>query len=108
MLFKSKIFGVLFATIFSCAVLLPIATQAFHAIDNHKHEVCHDFSTHFHKQQLDCSICDFHFSIFHFTPQTFQELIVFVSFYKVQDIVLFEESSTFLSHYYLRGPPRIS
>lgn len=108
MFLKSRISTFFIAAIFSLALLLPIVTQTIHALDGHKHEVCNDFSAHLHKKQLDCSICDFHFSIFDFKIQSSPEFISFSTFHKLESIALLPEASTLVLHYYLRGPPLLS
>ncbi len=108
MILKSRISGFIIAAIFSLALLLPIITQTIHALDGHKHEVCNDYSTHLHKKQLDCSICDFHFSIFDFKIQPSSEFISFSTFHTLDSITLYPDTSTFVSHFYLRGPPLFS
>lgn len=107
-MFRHKPIKIFIAAIFSLALLLPIATQAVHALDGHKHEVCIDFSAHLHKKQLDCSICDFHFSIFDFKVQELPEFSGLNIFQKIDSSTLFPETSTFLSHFFLRGPPLFS
>lgn len=105
---RHKLFKVIVAAIFSLALLLPIATQTFHALQGHQHEVCVDFSSHLHEKQLDCSICDFHHSNFDFKLYNYSELIVFSTFHKVESVVVLINSSTSTTHYYLRGPPHLS
>lgn len=107
-MFKHNPIKIFIAAIFSLALLLPMATQAVHALDGHQHEVCYDLSSHLHKKQLDCSICDFHFTNFDFKLQGFPDFIGFNTFNKVESIALFPETSTFLSHFFLRGPPLFS
>ena len=108
MILKSKIGGFIIATIFSLALLLPIATQTVHALDGHKHDVCNDFSTHLHKKQLDCSICDFHFSIFDFKVPTLPEFIYPDGFCDQETVIVITEPSSVTTHFYLRGPPLLS
>lgn len=108
MISRSKVSGFIIATIFSLALLLPIVTQTVHALDGHKHEVCNDFSTHLHIKQLDCSICDFHFSIFNFKLQAFPEFVAFNTFDKLEITSILPNTSNFLTHFYLRGPPLFS
>lgn len=102
---KSKISGFIIAAIFSLALLLPTITQTVHALDGHQHEVCNDFSTHLHKKQLDCSICDFHFSIFDFKVPTLPEFIYPDGFYEPETVLVSTESSSATTHFFLRGPP---
>jgi len=105
---RHRLLKIFIAAIFSLALLLPIFTQTFHALQGHKHEVCVDFSSHLHEKQLDCSICDFHHSNFDFKLYNYSELIVFSTFHKVESVVVLIDSTSLISHYYLRGPPRLS
>jgi hypothetical protein len=105
---KKDILQILAATIFSVALLLPTAVSFAHSFDGHEHKACTDLSTHLHEKQLDCSICDFHFSIFNFTPQQLPEFVVFHIFESVETEYLLPEFSLNSSHYFLRGPPLFS
>ncbi len=107
-LFKKNIVQFLAATIFSLALLLSTAVKVAHTFEGHEHRACTDLSTHLHEKQLDCSICDFHFSIFNFTPQQVAEFSVFHSFKSVDTFYLLPEFSNKTSHYFLRGPPALS
>jgi hypothetical protein len=105
---KTTLTQVLVAAIFSLALLLPTAVQFAHTFEGHEHKACTDISTHLHEKQLDCSICDFHFSIFTFIPLESPDFTVFHSF---QNIEFFYSTSPFNldpSHYFLRGPPQLS
>jgi len=107
-LLKTKVTQILVATIFSLALLLPTAVQFAHTFEGHEHKACTDISTHLHEKQLNCSICDFHFSIFAFTPQ---EVLDFPLFHRFQHIEIFYFTSTFNldpAPYFLRGPPLFS
>lgn len=108
MIFKKEIFKFVYAAIFSLAVLFPSAIKFAHTFENHKHEVCEDVTTHLHQKQLDCSICDFHFSIYNFTPLQLAEITVLQSFQKTESVYLFPEFKLNSSYYLLRGPPLLS
>ncbi len=105
---KKEIFRIILAAIFSLALLFPTAVKLAHTFENHDHEVCTDFTVHIHKKQLDCSICDFHFSIFSFETQTLPEFAILNSFHKTETIYLLPEFSLNEIHYFLRGPPILS
>lgn len=102
---KPKPFKIFFAAIFSLALLFPIAIQSIHALEGHEHEVCHDFSTHIHTKQLDCSIYDFHFSIFDFKPQQLPEFTVLEGY--IQTDSNYQQAAIIVDapHFFLRGPP---
>lgn len=107
-IFKKEILRILTVTIFSFALLFPTAIKFAHTFEGHEHQACTDFSVHIHKKQLDCSICDFHFSIFNFTPQELPEFAVLNGFHKTETIYLLPKFNQNTSHYFLRGPPLFS
>lgn len=108
MILKKEILNIISAAIFSLALLFPTAIKLAHAIEGHEHEACVDFSVHIHKKQLDCSICDFHFSIFSFETQNLPEFAILNSFHRTETIYLLPEFSLNETHYFLRGPPQFS
>jgi len=105
---KKKILRIVTVAIFSLALLLPTAVKLAHTFEGHEHKACTDFSVHIHKKQLDCSICDFHFSIFDFTPQEQPEFLVYHSFQHIDTVYLIPELDLNLNNYFLRGPPLFS
>ena len=107
-LFTKQIVKVFSAAIFAVALLLPTAVKFAHTFEGHEHKPCTELSTHIHQKQLDCSICDFHFSIFNFTPQEFPEFAVLHSFQKTETVYLLPEFKLNSTHYFLRGPPLFS
>ena len=108
MAFKKEIFKIISVAIFSLALLLPTAVKVAHTFEGHEHKACTDLSTHLHEKQLDCSICDFHFSIFDFTPQQQPEFLVEEFFKKTENLYLLSDFHSNFTHYYLRGPPFFS
>lgn len=102
---KSQITQFLTATIFSIALMLPAAVQFAHSFEGHKHEVCTDVSSHIHEKQLDCSIFDFHFSIFNFNPQELPEVVTIHSFQNTETLYILPKIEGEYAAYYLRGPP---
>ena len=91
----------------SLVLLLPTAVQFFHSFEKHKHLACEEVSTHIHDQNIDCSLCDFHFSTFNFKiGQPFQFIDTEV-FTLVQIAYISSEKNSFNHHFYLRGPPRV-
>lgn len=108
MILKKETFKIIFAAIFSLALLFPTAVKLAHTFENHNHEICTDFSVHIHKKQLDCSICDFHFSIYSFEAQGSPEFAVINSFSKRKTIYLLPEFQINNIPYFLRGPPLFS
>ncbi len=105
---KKEIFKFIFAAIFSLALLFPSFVQLAHTFEDHKHEVCIDFSVHIHKKQLDCSIYDFHFSLFNFEVDPPFKFAATNSFQTTETHYLLPEFTINAVHYFLRGPPLIS
>jgi hypothetical protein len=64
---RNKISAVFLLLLFS----LPIFTQVSHVFSDHDHPICTDVTTHIHKTEKDCSICDFHFVPFSFNALAF-------------------------------------
>lgn len=108
MILTKEILNTFLAAIFSLALLFPTAVKFAHTFENHEHEVCTDFSVHIHKKELDCSICDFHFSIFSFEANNPLEFTVINSFRTSETLYLIPEFTIKNSHYFLRGPPLLS
>ncbi|MBK5212436.1 MAG: hypothetical protein JJE55_02095 [Flavobacteriaceae bacterium] len=105
---KKEILRIVTAAIFSFALLLPTAVKFAHTFEGHEHKACTESSTHIHKKQLDCSICDFHFSIFDFKPQEITEFALLNGFQKTKTVYLLPKFIQNTSHYFLRGPPQFS
>tara|TARA_R100000353_G_scaffold176127_1_gene149638 strand:+ start:135065 stop:135394 length:330 start_codon:yes stop_codon:yes gene_type:complete len=105
---KLNITQALIATVFCLALLLPSAVDFAHIFESHEHKTCTDLSTHLHEKQLDCSICDFHFSVFNFEPIAVTEFAVLNGFKKVETTYYFPKLSSPATHFYLRGPPLLS
>jgi hypothetical protein len=106
--FKKKILQIITVAFFSFALLLPTAVKFAHTLEGHEHLACTDFSVHLHKKQLDCSICDFHYSIFDFKPQEIPDFVVFHSFQHIDTVYLIPGFNLNPKHYFLRGPPLFS
>jgi hypothetical protein len=105
---NQKIVRLLTVSVFSLALLFPAAVKFAHAFDSHEHKACTETSVHIHKKQLDCSICDFHFSLFNFNLQKLPEFAVFHGFQKNETVYFLPELQYYAHHYFLRGPPRLS
>lgn len=103
-----KIVDTFFASIFTLALLFPIAVQFIHSIHSHEHVVCHEASTHLHEKKFDCSIFDFHFSNFTYSPLELRDFQVFKISTHSETLYSFQELHSSLRHYYLRGPPQVS
>lgn len=108
MILKQNILRIIFAATFSLALLFPTAVKLVHSFEGHKHEVCNDLSVHIHKKQLDCSICDFHFSIFSFKALDLPDFALIDSFHSTKAYYLLPEITKNEISYFLRGPPLLS
>ncbi len=105
---KNDIIKGISATIFSLALLFPIFLQFSHTLEGHDHATCADFSTHIHEKQLDCSICDFHFSIFNFSPAPLPEFSGIDGFKNSETHYILPEFDLSAIYHFLRGPPQLS
>ncbi len=103
-----KILNIFFASVFTLALLFPIAIQFIHSIESHEHVVCHESSTHLHEEKFECSIFDFHFSNFTYTPLELGVFQVFKISSHSETLYTFQEINTSLHYFYLRGPPQTS
>lgn len=103
--FQSKTSQLAITAILLLLLLFPIGVQAAHGFKEHQHESCQDFHTHLHEKQLDCFICDFHFSIFDFNPKPLPILFDESDFNKLATLPFFFKSDSSIIHYFLRGPP---
>jgi len=88
-------------------LLLPIVSEAMHALGEHDHPTCEEVTTHLHELESECAICDFHFTAFTFTPlQQIVDTLVKKDTQRISSyasIVKINISFTYL----LRGPPTI-
>ena len=107
-LFQKNIVKNFSIAIFVFALLLPTTVQFAHAFEGHEHKPCIELSTHLHQKQLDCSICDFHYSIFTFTLIEVPEFDILPGFESAPTVYLFQASELNSTHYFLRGPPLFS
>lgn len=48
------------------ALMLPTCVEFSHLFENHEHEVCHEQTTHLHKDAPQCHSCDFYSSSFQY------------------------------------------
>ncbi len=87
-------------------ILLPTIVPFIHLLEEHEQNTCHVKTTHFHKKEVDCSICDFHLNKYYsYTPNL--ELAPLI-----KKELLISELYTFTYYhqqlsYSLRGPPSL-
>ncbi|GHC52080.1 hypothetical protein [Ulvibacter litoralis] len=105
---KDQITHKVASVLLTLALLFPVAIQFIHSLDEHEHTFCTEVSTHLHEKKLDCSLCDFHFSVVTFNTPTLPDFIISESFPKLVTIYEASENNTIHHHYYLRGPPQLS
>lgn len=102
---ETHIYQRIAAIVFLALLLFPIGLKASHVFNNHEHLICHDIESHLHQSQLECSICDFHFSNFNFTPASFFTIFTKTDLDNPVISVKNELSRNASSHFFLRGPP---
>jgi len=94
------------ALVLLLAVLLPSAVKFAHVLEDHKHEVCIDYSnTHLHEIDLDCEFYKFKINPNVYLLNNNFDLSNIPHFFKSKI-----SSYNFLTYYqqkseYLRGPP---
>ena len=96
------------AIVLLLAVLMPSAVKFTHIFENHKHEVCTDYSTkHMHEINLECEFFKFKVNpVFSINFET----VTFLKPYKKQTLITSQYQ--FVSDYQklgfaLRGPPKL-
>lgn len=94
--------------LFGLAILFPTAIQFEHVFEEHHHVVCKEVKTHLHESKTDCSLCDFHFSSFHFTAVAPIEFLVTEVIITFEPQSISSEKSSHPTTNHLRGPPIIS
>lgn len=107
MTYKNKIAHKTASILLTLALLLPVAIQFIHSLDEHEHTACTEVTTHIHEKKLDCSLCNFHFSVVTFTIPTLPSFIVSEKNSKLKTIYKASENTT-TDYHYLRGPPQLS
>jgi len=91
--------------VFGLAILFPTAIQLEHVFEDHQHVVCKEVKTHLHESTPDCSLCDFHFSSFHYTAVVPIDFLVTKVIYTFEPLLVSSEKSNFPTTNHLRGPP---
>ena len=89
--------------------MMPSLVQAGHNIfEEHEHISCNEVKTHLHEADVDCSLCDFHFSSFDYEPELTVELLPNITILTSEDHYSSSAFNTLQHTYFLRGPPVIS
>ena len=92
--------------IFIFLLSIPILVGLGHFVIDERHEICSDFTTHFHEKELDCFSCEYNRNQIEYTRTTFYFDEIIKSFNnepsKSYNSTL---QSQFILSYDLRGPP---
>ena len=75
--------------IFIFLLSIPILVGLGHFVIDERHEICSDFTTHFHEKELDCFSCDYNRNQIEYTRTTFyfDEIIVFWAAMSIRDCI---------------------
>jgi len=93
------------AIILMAALLFPVLLQFTHMFEDHDHKPCAEVSVHLHEKKIDCSICDFHITLFTYTLNSYYELHIQQYNKLVTTAFIASEKQAVNHHFYLRGPP---
>jgi len=106
---NNKIATISLSLLLNVIILFPLFTQFFHALDDHKHTVCTENSTHLHEAKTNCNICDFNYAPFIYEPLSEVENKTSIGF-KTTITNSYNYSSSFNYNLSkpLRGPPVFS
>ncbi len=107
MIQQRKIYDRITALFLLVLMLFPIVSEATHALGDHEHPICTDVTTHLHELEPDCSICDFHLTVFTFNVLEESITINEVSYLPIASHYTPSTSLENSHHYLLRGPPQI-
>lgn len=87
-------------------LMFPLIVQFVHSLEKHDHGVfCNDKSLHFHKKNIDCKVCDFHFTTFTYNLTEYTDFSPRIYFDKIEVIFLGIHQSFNPTNNQLRGPP---
>jgi len=94
------------AVVLLLAILLPSAVKFTHVFEDHKHEVCTDYSTnHMHEIDLECEFFKFKLNTQYYTLLENFDLIIEDNFFKIKDTYYNFQFNYQQLSYSLRGPP---
>ncbi|MGY8886655.1 MAG: hypothetical protein ACKVGT_07535 [Flavobacteriales bacterium] len=57
------------------ALMLPTAVQFFHLFEGHEHITCSEKTTHIHKSNTSCDVCDFQVASFSYDIAKYPDVI---------------------------------
>jgi len=90
------------------ALMLPTCVEFSHLFENHEHEVCHEQTTHLHKDAPECHSCDFYSSSFQYIlPENYLNTLVLISQNTKATLTVVALFSKKLTSKQLRAPPSI-
>ena len=58
------------------ALILPTALQFSHMIEGHEGDTCNEQSTHIHKSEKNCEVCDFHLTSINYDLANYPDLLL--------------------------------
>ena len=106
MYLKNQLGKTLASVLLLLALILPTAIQFSHMIEGHESDTCNELSTHIHKSEKNCDVCDFHFTSISYDIAKYPDLLL------PQISVKLSSDFTSLQFYYptltskqLRAPP---
>lgn len=109
MYLKNQIGKIVAAIMLLLAIMLPTAVQFGHLIEGHDSIACSDKSTHFHKSEKTCEICDFQITSLNYDIAKYPNSILLQVYAHVNSTLdpLHLHYST-LTNKQLRAPPEFS
>lgn len=88
-------------------LLAPMLVELYHTVNDYHVSVdfCTEQTTHLHEVSLDCSLCDFHPTLFtyEFKEISFEAITTYYSVIITLNSSLIQQQD--YSHYLLRAPP---
>lgn len=76
MYLKNQLGKTLASVLLLLALILPTAIQFSHTIEGHESDTCNERSTHIHKTEKICEICDFHFTSISYDIAKYPDLLL--------------------------------
>ena len=104
---RKNIVSSIIAAKLALILMFPLIVQFAHSLEGHDHAVfCTDKSLHFHKKNIDCKVCDFHFTSFTYNFTDSPDFYQRVYFDKTEELYSVIHDSFNPTTIQLRGPPK--
>lgn len=104
---RYNIKSLLFSIIGIWLLLAPMLVELYHSVNDYHvtEQVCTELTTHLHEKSLDCSLCDFHPTLFTYKFQeiSFDATIAYYPAIFLLTSSLIQQQE--YAHYLLRAPP---